>query len=102
MVSALGGLDPVNTGQILIIVVNTLLVVVGFVISIMIKRLYKSIDALYKKHSDIEIIIDKHREDVLANYTSNARFSDLKNDITKRFDRFEDNVLNAIRKIPQP
>lgn len=92
--------EVISLGQLILIGVNVLLAVIGFIASLMINRLYKSVDALYKKDSNIEEIVNKHREDVLANYTSNNRFSDLKNDVFDRIDRFEQNVMNAIRKIP--
>lgn len=86
--------------QFVIIAVNILIAVAGFVISFMIHRLYKSIDSLAKKDAEIARIVAEHREDVLRNYSSNTSFNALKQEITGRLDRFEDNILAAIRKIP--
>ncbi len=65
----------------------------------MIKRLYVSVDALAKKDNAIEAMVTKHREDVLQNYSKSTSLAELKDDVFKRFDRFEDNVMKAIRNI---
>lgn len=93
------------------IAINSLVAIAGFAITFMIYRLYNSIDNLKARDDAIEdalndhkkevaTLITIHREDVLANYASNNKFSELKHELVGRFDRFEDKVLGAIRNIP--
>lgn len=86
--------------QIILIVVNAFVAIAGFVISFMILRLYKSIDMLARKDEEIAELVASHREDVLRNYSSNARFNELKTELVTSFNRFEDKILAAIRNIP--
>lgn len=90
----------ISVGQILLIAVNALLAVCGFVISLMIKRLYDSVDKLASRDMLIQEQVTSHREDVLKNYSSVSDLNELKSEVFKRFDRFEDTVMSAIRKIP--
>jgi hypothetical protein len=92
--------DTMSTGQIVLIVINILLTMVGASIAFQIKRLYEAIDALASKDEQMEKQITAHREDMLKNYSSTVELNSLRNEVFKRFDRFEDNVMNAIRKIP--
>lgn len=88
------------TGQIILIVINLLLAIVGFTISLMIKRLYQSVDALVLKDAAIQKEVTEHREDVLRNYSSTSELAALRDEVFKRLDRFEDNIMHAIRRIP--
>lgn len=95
-------MNDITAPQLVLITVNILFTVCGFVISLMIKRLYESVDKLIDKDTLIEAQVTAHREDVLKNYSSVSDLSDLKAEVFKRFDRFEDTIMHAIRKIPAP
>lgn len=92
----------ISVGQMILIVINILLTIVGFTISLMIKRLYESVDNLVLKDAAIQREVTEHREDVLKNYASGADLAALRDEFFKRFDRFEDNIMHAIRRIPPP
>lgn len=89
-----------SIAQLVSIVINILLTVVGVLIAFQVRRLYQAIDALGLKDSQLEKQILEHREDVLKNYTSSNELGALRDDVYKRFDRFEDNIMSAIRRIP--
>ncbi len=89
-----------SNAQLVLICLNALLTVVGAIIAFNVKRLYQSIDALSSKDTQIEKLVIEHREDVLKNYSSTSELAALRDEVVKRFDRFEDNIMNAIRRIP--
>lgn len=93
-------MEAISIGQIVLIAINILLTICGFVISFMIKRLYDSVDKQTAISTSIQQQVVNHREDVLKNYSSTTDLNELKSEVFRRFDRFEDTVMSAIRKIP--
>lgn len=92
----------ISLTQFILIVVNVMLSLAGFIITFMIQRLYKSIDQLYTQQVGIQREVTLHREDLLKNYASTADLSSVRDEVFKRFDRFEDTIMKAIRRIPGP
>jgi hypothetical protein len=92
--------DAMDNVQLVLMVLQGLLTLVGILIAFQVKRLYQTVDALSGKDSQLEKLIVDHREDVLKSYASAIELVGLRDEFTKRFDRFEDNIMNAIRRIP--
>lgn len=93
-------LEGISGGQVILIVINLLLCIVGFVISLMIKRLYQSVDLLVKKDDAIQLQVNTHREDTLRNFSRTEELKNLREEVFKRMDRMEDSIMRAIRNIP--
>ena len=74
-------------------VLNALLCVGGFILTVIIKRLYKTIDDLVAADENLRDIMQAHREDVLRNYPMNAQLQQVKMELLGRFDRLEDTLL---------
>jgi len=94
--------EIMTTGQIILALINILMTLVGVLVAFQVKRLYQSVDALSGKDTQLEQQITAHREDVLRNYSSTNELAAVRDEVFKRFDRFEDTIMGAIRRIPGP
>lgn len=83
--------------QLILIVANGLLAIVGFVGAFMIQRLTRSIDTLTAADRKMEDRILNHREDVLKNYVSHTQLESLKHDVILRIDKLEEILLEVLK-----
>ena len=75
--------------QVLLILVQALIALAGFVGALMIGRLIKAIDNLSTEDAALHARITAHREDVLANYVRHDQIESVRKDLIGRVDRFE-------------
>lgn len=75
--------------QVLLVIVQALIALAGFIGALMINRLIKSIDKLSTEDNILHDRITSHREDMLANYVRHDQMEAVKRDLIGRVDRFE-------------
>lgn len=82
--------------ELVLIVVNTLIAIAGFAITILIGRLTKAIDRLTEADKVINERITAHREDTIRTYVRTDQMDGLKNDVIGRVNRLEGSFKEAL------
>ena len=86
--------------QFLLLIINALIAVAGFIISFSIARLIKAIDRLTQEDKHLHERISEHREDVLRNYiradTVTHQLDSMKKDVLGRMDRMDASFKEAL------
>ena len=93
-------LGDIPLWQFLLLIINALIAVAGFIISFSIARLIKSIDRLTQEDKHLHERISEHREDVLRNYirseTVTHQIDTLRKDVIGRMDRMDISFKEAL------
>lgn len=84
--------DSEHFWQVLMVIVQALIALAGFIGAMMIGRLIKAIDRLAAEDAVLHNRITEHREDMLANYVRNDKLESVRKDMIGRVDRFEISV----------
>lgn len=82
--------------QIVLVIVNALIAVAGFVGALMINRLIKSIDKLGEADEALHARLTAYREDMLTNYVRHEHLDTVKKDMIGRVDRLELSVTRML------
>lgn len=82
--------------DVVLMVLNGIMVIGGFIISFLLARLIDTIKQLEAKDQELDRKITLHREDVLKNYATETSLATVKIDIIDRIDRFEKTIVAII------
>ena len=78
--------------QVLLISVQALIALAGFLGAVMINQLIKAINKLAVEDATLHSRITSHREDMLSNYSRTEHIENVRKDLIGRVDRFENTL----------